>query len=222
MSGVFRLGAVVPTIGPRIEGLGFNSLRCDDRWLLRAVAPARLGQVPRSSDRHSTVVLNVARRHRASQIKPGRQGRGSRRAWPGGAMCRTRSEVCWPEQGSLAGFGADDEPEKLQMVRRRSTVRFRKGAPRSGPFFESEPVIYSDGRNRSGFAELRGCVTAQAHGGLWQRVGAGERALLGGSPGARSSLGRLRSTPKAPQFFGFDWPALKPAQVSAVRGEPPR
>src|SRR5207253_782496 len=31
---------------------------------------------------------------------------------------------------------------------------------------------------------------------------------LGGSPGARSSLGRLRSTPKAPQFFGFDWPAL--------------
>ena len=47
-------------------------------------APAWLGQVSRSSDRHSTVVLNVARRHRASRIKPGRQGRDSLRAWPGG------------------------------------------------------------------------------------------------------------------------------------------
>ena len=50
-------------------------------------------------------------------------------------MYRTRSEVCWREQGALPGFGADDEPEKLQMVRRRSTVRFRKGAPRSWKFF---------------------------------------------------------------------------------------
>jgi len=44
---------------------------------------------------------------------------------PEGPCAVPRSEVCWPEQGSLAGFGADDEPEKLQMVRRRSTVRFR-------------------------------------------------------------------------------------------------
>ena len=53
-------------------------------------------------------------------------------------MYRTRSEVCWREQGALPGFGADDEPEKLQMVRRRSTVRFRKEAlqtSRSGSGF---------------------------------------------------------------------------------------
>jgi hypothetical protein len=91
----------------------------------------------------------------------------------------------------------------LSMVRRRSTVRFRKGAPRSEPFFESEPVSYSDGRNRSGFGELRGRATAQAHGDLWPRVGAGERALRGAVWGARSSLGRLRSTPKAHQSLAL-------------------
>jgi len=123
-------------LGPPLSLRSGNTYRASGSILCSAMrdgcsgpgARAWLGQVSRSSDRHSTVVLNVARRHRASQTEPGRQGRGSRRAWPGGAMCRTRSEVCWPEQGSLAGFGADDEPEKLQMVRRRSTVRFRKGA----------------------------------------------------------------------------------------------
>ena len=54
-------------------------------------------------------------------------GPGSRRAWPGRAMYRIRSEVRWRGQGALPGFGADDEPEKSQMVRRRSTVRLRKG-----------------------------------------------------------------------------------------------
>jgi hypothetical protein len=63
------------------------------------------------------------------------------------------------------------------MVRRRSTVRFRKGAPRSRPFFESEPVIYSTEGNRSGPGELREPATAQAQGGLWHRVEAGQRVL---------------------------------------------
>jgi hypothetical protein len=65
--------------------------------------PPGLVRQQRWSDRRSTVVLNVARRHRASQAGPGRQGRGSRRAWPGGAMYRTRSEVCWREQESCRG-----------------------------------------------------------------------------------------------------------------------
>ena len=95
-SGVLRLGAVVTTIGPRIEGLGFNSLQCYDRWLLRAVAPARLGQAPRSSDRRSAVVLNVARRHRASQTKPGRQG-----AWQPASLAR-RGHVPYPIGSLLA------------------------------------------------------------------------------------------------------------------------
>ena len=131
-------------------------------------APAWLGQVSRSSDRHSTVVLNVARRHRTSQIKPGRQGRSSRRAWPGRAMHRTRSEVCWREQRALPGSGADDEPEKLQMVRRRSTVRFRKGAPSSRSFFRTwnrdltlRKVPLEWHSRRSAGAVLRGGRTAE-------------------------------------------------------------
>jgi len=72
------------------------------------------------------IVVGMLRKLTCAQAWPPGPWRPVSLAWR--AMYGTRSEACWREQGALPGFGADDEPEKLQMVRRRSTVRSRKGA----------------------------------------------------------------------------------------------
>jgi hypothetical protein len=149
------------------------------------------------------MVLKVAIGHRASQIKPGRP----RLRQSASTDWRPCSAPGWKSAGvgrELAGFGADDEPEKLQMVRRRSTVRFRKGAPqvrglflyRTGDSFGG----YSSGRNRSAarpgagtFArpQAQGCPglspgpAGECVGALW-----GARSLSSGLEGHVRSGGR--------------------------------
>jgi hypothetical protein len=58
-----------------------------------------------------------------------------------GSLCEAAYEQF---NGSTALTGTD----WLSMVRRRSTVRFRKGAPRSGAFFDIEPVTSPRGFQR--------------------------------------------------------------------------
>src|ERR1700752_369666 len=68
------------------------------------------------------------------------------------------------------------------MVRRRSTVRFRKGARRSEPFFDSEPVTLLGGLTAEGtgqrFGYLREPWPSAGSRGLW--VPSGE---VSGRPG---------------------------------------
>jgi hypothetical protein len=44
----------------------------------------------------------------------------------------------------------------LSMVRRRSTVRFRKGDPRSGAFFDTDPVTFLRGFPAAGTGQRFG------------------------------------------------------------------
>ena len=52
----------------------------------------------------------------------------------------------------------------LSMVRRRSTVRFRKGAPRSGVFFDTDPVTPVGGIPTEGTGQLLGWTPEPSQG----------------------------------------------------------
>src|SRR5215467_12298652 len=82
------------------------------------------------------------------------------------------------------------------MVRRRSTVRFRKGAPRSGVFFDTDPVTSYGGIPGEGTGQRLGWKPGLWRGGGLRVVGDSDR-VGGGVPwgalwGARSFLSGLK------------------------------
>jgi hypothetical protein len=107
----------------------------------------------RSSDRHLTVGLAVTGRHPAARTGPERNmpapltppvtraGPGSRnRTFP---SPRGRSQQQPASRMLLPGDPTPgSEPTEVCMVRRRSTVRFRKGAPAHGDFSSIHPLFY--------------------------------------------------------------------------------
>src|ERR1700749_1469157 len=82
------------------------------------------------------------------------------------------------------------------MVRRRSTVRFRKGARRLEPFFDSEPVTLLGGLTAEGtgqrFGYLREPCPSAGSRGLWVPSGGGQWAPWGALWGGRSSFGPVQ------------------------------
>jgi hypothetical protein len=62
--------------------------------------------------------------------------------WP--LLIRARLRVCVPAYFLVSGTTRGDETAQRDMVRRRSTVRFRNGAPAQHMFFEYLILRYSD------------------------------------------------------------------------------
>jgi hypothetical protein len=111
-----------------------------------------------------------------------------------------------PDQGCLRAVSGTCW---WSMVRRRSTVRFRKGAPRSGRFFETNPATFSSVGNRSAVRLAAG--TCQSAGSRWRPVHIGpvRRSLRGAIRGARSSSGW-------PPWACGAWPPCPSASPGAV------
>ena len=103
----------------------------------------------------------------------------------------------------------------LSMVRRRSTVRFRKGAPRSGAFFDTEPLTSLGGFQWK--EQVSGSVGSlsprEAAGSGWSgttaRLGGGVRwgALWGQDRYQAALRGCVRrwSSPLPPRALPADW-----------------
>jgi len=129
------------------EGQGFKLAGLQRKRQFSKDFRGALHPAARSSDRHPTVGLGVMGWHSASQIKSkrgrrtllitaGRFGRAvsGRRSFPAPGRV---SEAALPGDWSpMATMLPASEPSNVRMVRRRSTVRFRKGAPSMWSFFE--------------------------------------------------------------------------------------